>query len=68
MEAQILSLLRALAIRPSANIAPCFQYLIATLEGQGYVIHGPSGWMATAEGCEALERERRLVPAHALRN
>ena len=60
-----LALLRSLAIRPSEHIAPSLQGMVGALEQAGYIARSPSGWLATAKGCEAIER-RRSAFAHPL--
>jgi len=32
--------------------------IVVGLQQGGYAIEGPSGWIATAKGCEALEQQR----------
>jgi hypothetical protein len=61
-----LAVLRSLAIRPSREIAPCLQPMIDELLKAGYIINDKeSGWMATVEGCEFIERNRAVssIPA-----
>ena len=62
MSPEDLAVLKSLAIRPSLSIAPGLQRAVARLQGAGYISHGPSGWMATAKGCEWVEaREPTLA-------
>ena len=62
MSPEDLAVLKSLAIRPSLSIAPGLQQAVARLQGAGYISHGPSGWMATAKGCELVEaREPALM-------
>jgi hypothetical protein len=61
-----LALLRSLAIRPSREMAPCLQPMIDELLKVGYIINDKgSGWMATVQGCEFIERNRAAssIPA-----
>jgi hypothetical protein len=54
-----LALLRSLAARPSRNIAPAVQPLVAELLNAGYVANDEeSGWTATAAGCNLVEGTR----------
>ena len=54
-----LAILRTLAARPSRSIAPDLQHLVDALSKDGYVVEDKaSGWIATAEGCKAIERQR----------
>jgi hypothetical protein len=58
MNPEIVALLRSLALRPSPDVAPNLRPVVTSLESEGYVTNGPSGWVATAKGCEVVERER----------
>src|SRR5436190_4434769 len=58
MSPEDLAVLRSLAIRPSASIAPSILPFVTGLQQAGYVTQGPSGWIATAKGCELVERQR----------
>jgi len=60
MSPENLAVLKSLAIHPSFYIAPGVQPIVSILQQAGYVIHGPSGWIATAKGCELLEGQRRI--------
>jgi hypothetical protein len=59
MEYEFIALLKSLAYRPSPNVAPSIRPMVDVLELGGYVVKTPSGWTATAKGCEALEADRR---------
>jgi hypothetical protein len=61
MSPEKVAVLRTLALSPSASIAPNLVAVVAQLESGGYVSHGPSGWMATAKGCEAIPEPSRTV-------
>ena len=60
MSPENLAVLKSLAIRPSQSIVPSIQPIVIGLQQAGYVTNGPSGWIATAKGCEALERQRAV--------
>ena len=60
MSPQNLAVLKSLAIRPSQSIVPSIQPIVIGLQQAGYVTNGPSGWIATAKGCEVLERQRAV--------
>ena len=53
-----LALLRSLALRPVQAVEPALQPVVATLHEAGYVMHSPSGWVATEKGCITLEERR----------
>jgi hypothetical protein len=57
MSPEILAVLKSLAIRPSQSIVPCVQPIVIGLQQAGYITSGPSGWIATAKGCEILEQQ-----------
>ena len=62
MSHEKLALLRALAVRPSRTVAPSLQPVLEALTREGLLIEDEvSGWCATAEGCEAIERNRVFV-------
>jgi hypothetical protein len=52
------ALLKSLTIRPVRTVARDMEPLVFALQCAGYVSYGPDGWIATAEGCEVIERER----------
>jgi hypothetical protein len=58
MSPENLAVLKSLAIRPSQSIVLSVQPIVIDLQHAGYVTNGPSGWIATAKGCEVLERQR----------
>jgi hypothetical protein len=58
MSPENLAVLKSLAIRPSRSITPNLRPIVAGLHEAGYIASGPSGWSATAKGCEVLERQR----------
>ena len=59
-----LSLLRALAARPSTNVALANEPRLAALVQEGYVARTADGWLATSRGCTVLEERRVLHPGH----
>lgn len=61
MAEQNLAVLKSLAIRPVRDVAPGIKPVVIALQDAGYVSHGPDGWIATAEGCQLIERERATV-------
>ena len=60
MSEEHLSLLKSLVIRPSRTIPPSIERLASALFDAGYVTRGPDGWIATAEGCNLVERKSTL--------
>ena len=58
MTVEKLGLLRSLALRPSSQVAPPLLAILEDLCRDGYVVCGRDGWIATAEGCVRLERQR----------
>jgi hypothetical protein len=59
MSHEQIALLRTLAARPSRTIVPSLRPLLEVLSKEGLVFEDKeSGWCATAEGCDALERSR----------
>ena len=56
MSDQFLELLKSLAIRPSRTIAPNLEPIATALLNEGYVSCGPDGWIATAKGCNLIQR------------
>lgn len=61
MPEQKFAVLRSLAIRPSSDIAPNIEPIAMALRNEGYVTRTPEGWIATAAGCNVIERDRKLV-------
>ena len=61
MREQNLALLRTLAIRPVRTIAPSLEPIVNALQSAGYISDSPDGWIATAEGCELIEQERKAT-------
>lgn len=54
-----LALLRALALRPSRDVAPSLRPLVEQLATEGYVVRdGDAGWMTTVRGCDLIESSR----------
>jgi hypothetical protein len=49
------ALLRTLAARPVTVLPPAFKLRMAALTAAGYAAHTHDGWIATSEGCSALE-------------
>lgn len=60
MSNEQIALLRSLAQRPSDYVVPSAQAILSELVRAGYVAMGPFGWMATAAGCDAVERVRPM--------
>jgi hypothetical protein len=58
MPAEHVAVLKSLVLRPSALLAPNLEGIVRALETAGYVSKSPAGWIATAKGCEELERAR----------
>jgi hypothetical protein len=58
MSPEDFAVLKSLAIRPSQSIAPALQPIVAELRKAGFITNDLSGWIATAKGCEVLERQR----------
>jgi hypothetical protein len=58
MSEEQIALLKSLALRPSDQIAPGLRSILDALVQAGYVTYGSSGWTATAEGCNVIERKR----------
>jgi hypothetical protein len=56
-----MAVLKSLAIRPSPTIAPNIEPILSALLDVGYVTRGPDGWIATAQGCSVIERNRTVV-------
>jgi hypothetical protein len=70
MSPEKLAVLRSLAMRPSPSLPASMLPIVVGLQQGGYAMEGPSGWIATAKGCEALEQQRIAsapLPADALR-
>jgi hypothetical protein len=57
MSPENLAVLKSLAIRPSKDIAPSLQPVVAGLQQAGFITSSPSGWSATAKGCEVLQQQ-----------
>jgi hypothetical protein len=53
-----LALLKTFAARPARTIQPSVQALFDELRKAGYVACSTEGWIATADGCNAIEQER----------
>jgi hypothetical protein len=53
-----LALLKSFAARPVRNIQPSVQVIVDELRMAGYIACGADGWIATADGCNAIEQER----------
>jgi hypothetical protein len=53
-----LAVLRSFAARPSRAIPPGLQAIVDDLRKAGYITCNADGWIATAEGCNAIERQR----------
>jgi hypothetical protein len=53
-----LAVLRSFAARPVHSIPPGLQATVENLRQAGYIICNVDGWIATAEGCNAIERQR----------
>jgi hypothetical protein len=62
MSEEKIALLKSLALRPSYQIAPSLRPMLDALVEAGYVTNGSSGWTATAEGCNMIERNRINAP------
>src|SRR5262245_54448302 len=58
MSPEKLAVLRTLAIRPSSSLAESLLPTVISLEQGGLVTNTPTGWIATAKGCEMLEGQR----------
>jgi hypothetical protein len=58
MSPEKLAVLRTLAIRPSSSLAASLLPTVISLEQGGLVTNTPTGWIATAKGCEVLEGQR----------
>jgi hypothetical protein len=56
-----LAILRSLAARPSRKILPSLQTVVDDLQRAGYITCNSDGWIATAEGCNAIEREHAAL-------
>jgi hypothetical protein len=61
MSPENLAVLKSLAIRPSHSIAPSLLPVVAQLQQAGFVAPSPSGWSATAKGCELVEQQRHIA-------
>ena len=57
MSPENLAVLKSLAMRPSQSIAPTLQPIVIRLQEAGFVANSPSGWSATAKGCEVLQQQ-----------
>ena len=58
MSDENIALPKALALRPSQNVAPSVQPMVDAMVEAGCLTFGPAGWMATAHGCARIEQER----------
>jgi len=56
MSEENIALLKSLVLRPSLQLAPGLQPMVDALVEAGYVTYGSSGWTATAEGCNLIQR------------
>ena len=65
MSPENMAVLKSLAIRPSQSIAPSLQPIVAGLQEAGFVTSSPSGWSATAKGCEILQQELPPTSVHS---
>jgi hypothetical protein len=54
MSPENFAILKTLALQPSLSLAPNLECVVARLASAGYVSWDPSGWSATAKGCEAI--------------
>jgi hypothetical protein len=52
-----LAVLKSFAARPIHAIPSGLQAVVEDLRKAGYIIYNPDGWIATAEGCNAIERQ-----------
>lgn len=62
MSSEKLAVLKSLALRPSATLTASLMPIVARLQQEGYVTDGPSGWVATAKGCEVLAQQPASAP------
>jgi hypothetical protein len=53
-----LAVLRSFAARPVRAIPPGLQAVVEDLRRAGFIIRYEDGWIATAEGCNAIEWQR----------
>jgi hypothetical protein len=53
-----LAVLKSFAARPIHAIPSGLQAVVEDLRKAGYISCNADGWMATAEGCKAIERLR----------
>ena len=58
MSSEKLALLKSLAIRSSSSLAEPVLPIVIGLQQGGLVTDSPTGWIATAKGCEVLEQQR----------
>ena len=58
MSPEKLAVLKSLAIRPSSSLAESVLPIAIRLQQGGFVTNSPTGWIATAKGCEILEQQR----------
>jgi hypothetical protein len=68
MSPEKLAVLKSLALRPSASVVPSLLPIVTGLKEGGYVTDGPSGWIATAKGCEVLALYQPTSAPLPLRN
>jgi hypothetical protein len=66
MSEENIALLRSLVLRPSLQLAPALQPMVDALVEAGYVTRDSSGWTATAEGCNLIEREPTTIAQRGL--
>jgi hypothetical protein len=53
-----LAILRSFAARPIHAVPPGLQAVVEDLRKAGYITCNSDGWIATPEGCNAIERQR----------
>jgi len=58
MSPEKLAVLKSLTIRPSSSLAESVLPIVIGLQQGGFVTDSPTGWVATAKGCEVLEQQR----------
>jgi hypothetical protein len=65
MSDENIALLKALALRPSQNVASSVQPMMDAMVEAGCLTFGPAGWMTTAHGCALIEQVREKSRAGA---
>ena len=55
-----LAVLRSFAARPNRAIPPGLQAVVEDLRKAGYIICDADGWIATPEGCNAIEHDGKV--------